>query len=1305
MSAAKSARVHGTVFFRAASALLLTAGVFAAAAITFDGPAGADTPPTIATGTGAFSTDPVVNLTGCTAASGATAVTCTSTAGVVVNEGAYGASLASGSSVSAVTATSITLSTKTSAAVTATQVLTFTTRTAVQGVSGSTTSTTVTSSVNFQTSSVTAGMAVVGPGIATGTTVASVSGTSAVLSADPTATLSGVTLVFNSPDNFDVLTLVSGGASSVNTSSLTVVSQPPAGDGSVAVSGSGILSLLPSDTATSAFSASFAYCAPGDTYSPGSPNCTTANMNYAPATDQLMGDEVSVSGVSEDIYEDTEVAAVQPATAQQGSPVTVILAPVGSSVPSLQSTPVGNATVNYADGFTTVLPAPAGLTYVPGSLQVTGGDSITEGVATAEYCTAAGTGCDATVNSGNYKTNYPYIELELPSSDHVNGGSDFTLPTVTAQFTASGAVGSTSSESISEFRLNTNVTVPIVGTQNADFDGYPTSGNSGTPPYAAPVALGSTQITQAETAPTITSGASTTFKAGSAGSFTVTATGSPIPSISETGTLPSGVNFVDNGNGTATLSGTPAAGAGGSYPLTISASNGNSPNASQSFTLNVNQVPSITSASSTTFTDGTAGSFTVTTAGFPAPALSETGALPSGVTFVNNGNGTATLAGTPAAGGTFPLSITASNGVSPNASQSFTLTVDQAPSITSPDSVDFSTGTPDNFSVTTTGTPTPAISETGDLPDGVTLVDNGNGTATLAGTPTEGTEGTFPITISATNGISPDASQSFTLTISNGPLAPTITSGSSTTFTAGSAGTFTVESNGNPVSTLSESGTLPTGVTFTDNGDGTATLAGTPAAGSGGVYAITIRASNGVSPNAMLSFTLTVDEAPSITSGSSTTFTTGSNGSFGITTSGYPVGALSETGTLPSGVTFTDNGDGTATLAGTPAAGSGGVYPITIGATNGVSPDASQSFTLTVNQAAGITSDASTTFSVGSAGSFTVTSTGYPTAGLSESGTLPTGVTFTDNGDGTGTLAGTPAAGSGGVYTITLTATNGVGTAASQSFTLSVNEPPAITSGSSTTFTVGSAGSFTVTATGSPTAAITEVGSLPNGVTLVDNGDNTATLSGTPAVGSGGTYPFSIKALNGIGSAATQGFTLTVHEGPSFTSPDSATLSQKEFDTFTATAAGSPTPTITEWGNLPKGVTFSNGKFTGVPAKKGTYQLLLTASNGVGTNATQIFTLNVVPLGVTTTSLPPATEGTPYSQQLTAQGGLPPYKWKATAASLPTGLTLSKTGLLSGTIPSTVTTGNHTINVTVKDKSSPVQTATASLTLNVQAAS
>ena len=264
-------------------------------------------------------------------------------------------------------------------------------------------------------------------------------------------------------------------------------------------------------------------------------------MNYAPATDQEVGDDITVDGISQDVYETAEVAVVAPATAQQNTPVTVTVASTGSSVPSSESTQVGTATINYADGFASMLPVPAGFTYVPGSIQVTGGDATTEGVATAEFCTAAGTGCDAQVNTGNYHTTYPYIELELPTSDHVAGGQNFTLPTVTAQFTATGSVGSTDSETLSEFRVDTNVTIPVIGTQNADFDGYPTSGNSGTPPYTPPVALASTQIVQQQTAPTITSSNHATFTTGSAGNFTVATTGFPTPSLSKSGPLPSGV--------------------------------------------------------------------------------------------------------------------------------------------------------------------------------------------------------------------------------------------------------------------------------------------------------------------------------------------------------------------------------------------------------------------------------------------------------------------------------------------------------------------------------------------------------------------------------------------------------------------------------------------------------------------------------------------------------------------------------------------------------------------------------------------
>ncbi|MFO1421385.1 MAG: Ig-like domain repeat protein [Candidatus Competibacteraceae bacterium] len=84
-------------------------------------------------------------------------------------------------------------------------------------------------------------------------------------------------------------------------------------------------------------------------------------------------------------------------------------------------------------------------------------------------------------------------------------------------------------------------------------------------------------------------------------------------------------------------------------------------------------------------------------------------------------------------------------------------------------------------------------------------------------------------------------------------------------------------------------------------------------------------------------------------------------------------------------------------------------------------------------QAPAITSAATATFTVGQAGSFTVTATGTPAPTLSSSGTLPSGVSFTN-----GTLSGTPAAGTENTYSLVLTASNGVGSAATQNFTLTV---------------------------------------------------------------------------------------------------------------------------------------------------------------------------------------------------------------------------------------------------------------------------
>ena len=89
-----------------------------------------------------------------------------------------------------------------------------------------------------------------------------------------------------------------------------------------------------------------------------------------------------------------------------------------------------------------------------------------------------------------------------------------------------------------------------------------------------------------------------------------------------------------------------------------------------------------------------------------------------------------------------------------------------------------------------------------------------------------------------------------------------------------------------------------------------------------------------------------MNQTPTITSANNTAFTYGTAGTFTVTGSGYPTTmTYSETGSLPGGVTLSTAG----VLSGTPTAA--GSYPITITASNGVTPNGTQSFTLTVNQA------------------------------------------------------------------------------------------------------------------------------------------------------------------------------------------------------------------------------------------------------------------------------------------------------------------------------------------------------------------
>ncbi|MDT7538088.1 MAG: hypothetical protein QOI82_1673 [Actinomycetota bacterium] len=150
--------------------------------------------------------------------------------------------------------------------------------------------------------------------------------------------------------------------------------------------------------------------------------------------------------------------------------------------------------------------------------------------------------------------------------------------------------------------------------------------------------------------------------------------------------------------------------------------------------------------------------------------------------------------------------------------------------------------------------------------------------------------------------------------------------------------------------------------------------------------------------------------------------------------------------------------------------------------------------------------------------------------------------------------------------------TNLAGAIAGQSFTgvrvdggavvLTYNNPspPAFGSGFADTVLVGTAYTRTVSVSAVDTATITiDSGALPHGITFVDNGNNSATLSGTPDVP--GHYPFRLRASNGAPPDATQDEVIDVLASPGATAPPSPSPSPSRSATPTATTSATATAT------------------------------------------------------------------------------------------------------------------------------------------------
>ena len=358
------------------------------------------------------------------------------------------------------------------------------------------------------------------------------------------------------------------------------------------------------------------------------------------------------------------------------------------------------------------------------------------------------------------------------------------------------------------------------------------------------------------------------------------------------------------------------------------------------------------------------------------------------------------------------------------------------------------------------------------------------------------------------------------------------TSSAAATFTVGQAGTFAVQATLLPPATsISVSGTLPAGVTFTDNGNGTASLAGTPT-GPGGTYPLTFTAHAGATPAVTQNFVLTINQPPAITSNNAVTFQASSPSTFTVTTTGFPVPQLQSTGALPGGVSFADNGNGTATLSGAAPAGTTGTYHLTLTAANGVGAPAAQAFTLTIQGCSGSMTPPSGVLTRGSFGvpySQTFTGSGPNLAFTVTAGALPAGLTLSSGG----TLTGTPT--TTGVFNFTIAATGECSASGSYSLTIApeARDESFASAVGNTQLSVGAGTPATpaVAVSGSVLANDAGIGALmagPASIASSNAGQVAMNANGsflyTPAAGFGGpsdTFSYTLTDGNGVTDTAT----------------------------------------------------------------------------------------------------------------------------------------------------------------------------------------
>jgi hypothetical protein len=753
------------------------------------------------------------------------------------------------------------------------------------------------------------------------------------------------------------------------------------------------------------------------------------------------------------------------------------------------------------------------------------------------------------------------------------------------------------------------------------------------------------------------------------------------------GQLTQTVTVVVNGDITPEANETFTVGLSGATNATIAAATGTGTITNDDVPVTVNP-PTIPNG-----TVAVAYSQTLTASGGVAPYTFAVtaGALPAGLTLSSGG----ALSGTPTAGGSFNFTVSAtdsSGAPGPFAGVlAYTLVVN-APTLALP-ATPLAGGT---LNAAYSAAITPASGGTspyayavtaGALPGGLSL-----NTATGAMTGTPSALGTFNFSITATDsstGTGPyTASQSYAITVID--LAP-IANASLLTVAYGAAATNVPLniSGGTPVSVAVV--TAPTNGSAIASG---AAISYQPTAGFAGSDSFTYTATNSGGTSAPATVTVTVSD-PVITITPSGGFAASVGVAYTQTftwNGGAPPWSSYQITNLPAGLSITGTTANSATVAGTPTqAGSFTLNASATDSSTGSGPfSVGQAFTLTVAAPTLTLTPAgpnlSGTYLTAFTQAFSAGGGIGPYTYAITAGALPAGLSLSG-----ATVSGTPTASGSFNFTLTATDSGATGTGApftlDRAYTLAIAGPtivlaPATLPGGA----VAAAYTQTLTASGgaAPYAFSVSSGALPGGLSLASGG----ALTGTPTAT--GSFSFGVTATDANGEIGTLAYTV-VMAAPSL-SLAPATLpngigSSPYTATFSASSGTAPYTFAVSAGTLPNGLSLSAaGALSGTPTAAGSFSFSVQVTDSTGgtpATATNSYTVQITAPTLTITSVVPDVIflGRSFSLQLQTSGGAAPYSYAVTAGALPAGLSLSPSGVLSGT-PSSITPSTFTITVT-----------------------